>query len=123
MPGSDAESVSSDTDRQLRHRVPHVLTNSTGKRVELDVSGGIGANPDINQFEATASLPRCSDHAAYLRRIHVDGPEKGPGTNGPPEITVVGIYDRLLSLPALMDQATSCVRCGRIQVYGKDPDC
>ena len=123
VPGSRTDSVFADTSNQVRHRAPHLLPDATGMRVELRVSGGIGANPGQYQFNATASLPRCTDDEGFLRRIHVDGPERGPGTTGPPEITVIGIYDRLLSAPAIIDQAASCVRCGRIQVCGTDPGC
>ena len=123
VPGSAAESVFADTSKQVRHGAPHLLPDSNGMRVKLNVSGGIGTKPGTYQFEATASLPRCTNDEGFLRRIHVDGPERGRGTSGPPEITVVGIYDRLLSLPAILDQATSCVKCGRVQVCGADPGC
>ncbi|MEJ2548042.1 MAG: hypothetical protein P8125_09520 [Gemmatimonadota bacterium] len=123
VPGSTADSVFSDTSKQVPHMAPHLLPDFTGMRVELRVSGGVGAHPGTYQFEATASLPRCQNDEGFLRRIHVDGPEKGRGSNGPPEITVVGIYDRMLSAPAILDQAASCVKCGRVQVCGTDPGC
>jgi hypothetical protein len=123
VPGSGADSIFSDTLNQVPHTAPHLLPDSTGMRVELRVSGGVGASPGTYQFEATASLPRCTDDEGFLRRIHVDGPERGRGSNGPPEITVVGIYDRMLSAPAILDQAASCVKCGRVQVCGTDPGC
>ncbi|MEJ2483342.1 MAG: hypothetical protein P8049_09595 [Gemmatimonadota bacterium] len=128
VPGSRADSVFTDTLNQERHRAPLLRPDSTGWRVELPLSGGVGANPSQYQFEGMVSLPRCTSDEGFLRRIHVDGPERGPDRLGPenagrPEITVVGIYDRLLSAPAILDQAASCMKCGRIQVCGTDPSC
>jgi len=117
---SEVDSVFTDTIQYL-HEAPDLTADATG-RVYLPVFGAKGASSHY-AIADTISLNRCTDHEGYLRRIHVDGPETGPGNTGPPSITATGIYDRLLSKSALEEQRYECVRCNRIEVCGTDPQC
>ena len=116
----DADSVFTGPIQYL-HEAPDLIADAEG-RVSLAVFGGMGESGHY-VIADTISLNRCTGHEGYLRRIHVDGPERGPGNTGPPSITVTGIYDRLLSDSALVAQRYACVRCARIEVCGTAPQC
>lgn len=110
---------------QSLHTDPDVRKDATGQYVLLKVNGGIGQVGNYPPpYQKEIVLDRCTDHEGFLRRIHVDGPDKGAGnTTGQPAVSVTGIYDRLMSRSAVLDQAYACRICDRVKVCGPGSEC